>query len=1045
MIRAFVDYSLRNKFLVIAVGLLLLGWGIISFRSLPVEAYPDVANNYVQLITQWPGRAAEEVEQQVSIPIEVQMNGIPHLTNIRSLSEFGLSVVTMTFDDASNNDLNRQKVLEKLTLVTLPPSVSPQLGPDYSPVGQVYFFTVRSTNPQYDLMEVKSLEDWVVSKQLKSVPDVVDVSSFGGLTREYQVQVDPNKLVAYGLNIGQVEQALANNNVNAGGGFIQSGQQQVNVRAVGLFERSGDIAGTVLKNQNGTPVRISDVAGVAQGPKVRLGKVGKAIHRQNGTVLDNDDVVEGIVLLRKGANADTMLDALHEKVEVLNDHFLPPGVKIVPFLDRSDLVHFTTHTVMHNLTEGILLVSIILFAFLGNLRGALIVVLTIPFSLLFASICLDLQKIPANLLSLGALDFGMVVDGSVVVVENIVRHLNRREQSEKSILERIREAVHEVQRPVFFARAIIITAYLPIFTLQHVEGRLFRPMALTVAWALLGALLFSLSIAPVMASLLFKRGAKEWRNPVMGFLTKIYRNSLRWSLHRRALVLGSSGVLLAAALYLAISGRIGSEFLPHLDEGAIWARGTLAPSTGPDEGQRVVRRARRVFASFPEVTKVVTQVGRPDDGTDPALFSNTEYFIDLKPKEQWRPIFHESKEEVVRAMDREVEKVPGVLWNFSQPIADNMEEAVSGVKGELAIKVFGTDLKVLEQKGEQIVSVMSSIKGVQDLGLFRVIGQPNLNVVVNRAKAARFGVNVSDIQDAIETAVGGKAVSQVLQGEQRYDLVVRYQQPYRTTPEEIESIRILSPSGERVSLGQLCDISIHDGASQIYRENNSRYVALKYSVRGRDLGSTVEDAIKKVKARVQLPPGYTTVWAGEYESAKRANARLSLIVPITVVAIFFLLYSMFSSFKWAGLAMVSILLAPIGALFALYLTGTHFSVSSGVGTLALFGVAVETGVIMIEYVNQLRARGYSVEDSAVEGAVLRLRPVMMTMLVATLGLLPAAISTGIGSDSQKPFAIVIVGGLCATLVLSIFVIPTIYVWIAGRQDVLPAPESESAD
>jgi cobalt-zinc-cadmium resistance protein CzcA len=1045
MIRAFVDYSLRNKFLVIAVGLLLLGWGIISFRSLPVEAYPDVANNYVQLITQWPGRAAEEVEQQVSIPIEVQMNGIPHLTNIRSLSEFGLSVVTMTFDDGSNNDLNRQKVLEKLTLVTLPPSVSPQLGPDYSPVGQVYFFTVRSTNPQYDLMEVKSLEDWVITKQLKSVPDVVDVSSFGGLTREYQVQVDPNKLVSYGLNIGQIEQALANNNVNAGGGFIQSGQQQVNVRAVGLFERSADISGTVLKNQNGTPIHISDVAGVAQGPKVRLGKVGKAIHRQNGTVLDNDDVVEGIVLLRKGANADTMLDALHEKVTFLNDHFLPPGVKIVPFLDRSDLVHFTTHTVMHNLTEGILLVSIILFAFLGNLRGALIVVLTIPFSLLFASICLDLQKIPANLLSLGALDFGMVVDGSVVVVENIVRHLNRREQSEKSILERIREAVHEVQRPVFFARAIIITAYLPIFTLQHVEGRLFRPMALTVAWALLGALLFSLCIAPVMASLLFRRGAKEWHNPVMGFLTKVYRNSLRWSLHRRGLVLGSSGVLLAAALYLAISGRIGSEFLPHLDEGAIWARGTLAPSTGPDEGQAVVRRARRVFASFPEVTKVVTQVGRPDDGTDPALFSNTEYFIDLKPKEQWRPIFHEHKEEVVRAMDREVEKVPGVLWNFSQPIADNMEEAVSGVKGELAIKVFGTDLKVLEQKGEQIVSVMSGITGVQDLGLFRVIGQPNLNVVVDRAKAARFGVNVSDVQDAIETAVGGKAVSQILEGEQRYDLVVRYQQPYRTTPEEIKAIRILSPSGERVSLEQLCDISIRDGASQIYRENNSRYVALKYSVRGRDLGSTVEEAIKKVNAKVQLPPGYTTVWAGEYESAKRANARLSLIVPITVVAIFFLLYSMFSSFKWAGLAMVSILLAPIGALFALYLTGTHFSVSSGVGTLALFGVAVETGVIMIEYVNQLRARGYSVEDSAVEGAVLRLRPVMMTMLVATLGLLPAAISTGIGSDSQKPFAIVIVGGLCATLVLSIFVIPTIYVWIAGRHDVLPAPESESAD
>jgi heavy metal efflux system protein len=1045
MIRAFVDYSLRSKFLVLAVGLLLLGWGVLSFRSLPVEAYPDVANNYVQVITQWPGRAAEEVEQQVTIPVEVQMNGIPYLSSIRSISEFGLSVVTMTFDDASNDDLNRQKVLERLNAVTLPANLSPQIGPDYSPVGQVYFYTLRSANPQFDLMEVKSLEDWVVEKQLKSVPDVINVSSFGGMTREYQVQVDPNKLISYGLSIGQVEQALANNNVNAGGGFIQSGQQQLNVRAVGLFDNSGDISGTLLKSQGGTPVRVSDVAIVTQGPKVRLGKVGKAIRRENGTIVDDDDVVEGIVLLRKGASADTMLDALHKKIDFLNTQYLPPGVKIAPFLDRSDLVHFTTHTVLHNLTEGILLVSVILFAFLGNLRGALIVVLTIPFSLLFASICLDLQKIPANLLSLGALDFGMVVDGSVVVIENIVRHLNRREATEKSTLVRIREAVHEVQRPVFFARAIIITAYLPIFTLQHVEGRLFKPMALTVAWALLGALLFALSIAPVMSSLAFRHGAKEWRNPVMLFLIRAYRRSLRWSLHKRGLVLSGSAALLAIAFYLAISGKIGSEFLPHLDEGAIWARGTLAPSTGPDQGTDVVRTARRMFASFPEVTKVITQVGRPDDGTDPALFSNTEYFIDLKPKEQWRAVFHDNKEELIRAINREVDKIPGVLWNYSQPIADNMEEAVSGVKGELAVKIFGPDLRTLEEKGEQIVSVMRTIKGIQDLGLFRVIGQPNLNVVVDRAKAARFGINVTDVQDAIETAVGGKAVSQVLQQEQRYDLVVRYQEPYRTTLEAIKNIRILAPSGERVSLGQLSRISIRDGASQIYRENNSRYVALKYSVRGRDLGSSVEEAIRKVNAGVKLPPGYTTEWAGEYESAKRANARLSVIVPVTVVAIFFLLYSMFNSFKWAGLAMVSVFLAPIGALFALYLTGTHFSVSSGVGTLALFGVAVETGVIMIEYINQLRARGFSVEESAVEGAVLRLRPVMMTMLVATLGLLPAAISTGIGSDSQKPFAIVIVGGLCATLALSIFVLPTIYVWIARKDDVLPAPESEEPE
>jgi len=1048
MIRAFVDYSLRNRLLVMAIGILLLAWGAFSFKNLPVEAYPDVANNYVQVITQWPGRAGEEVEQQVTIPIEVQMSGIPHLSNLRSISEFGLSVVTMIFDDESNNDLNRQKVLERLSGVTLPANLQPNIGPDFSPVGQLYWFTLTSTNPRYDLMELKALQDWVIEKQLKSVPDVVDVSSFGGTTREYQVRLDPDKLIAYGLSVGQIEQALTNNNVNAGGSFIQSGQQQINVREVGLFRNISDIGKTVLKTQNGTPLLVSDIGFVTQGAKIRLGQIGKAVPTKNGKIVDHLDVVEGIVLLRKGANGDAMLTALHEKVDYLNRNFLPPGVKIVPFLDRSDLVHFTTHTVMHNLTEGILLVSIILFIFLGNIRSAIIVVLTIPFALLFASICLDLSHVPANLLSLGALDFGMVVDGSVVVVENILRHISSRNTNERTLMEIIREAVREVQRPVFFARAIIITAYLPIFTLQHVEGRLFRPMALTVAFALLGALLFSLSILPVLSVLLFRPNTKEWHNPILAWLIRAYRSSLEWSmssLPRRILVIAIAAGLLVVSVGLMVGGAIGSEFLPHLDEGAIWARGTLAPSTGPEDGERVMQRARRIFASFPEVKQVISQIGRPDDGTDPSLFSNTEYFVDLKPKEQWRSVFHENKEEVIQAMGREVDKIPGALWNFSQPIADNMEEAVSGVKGELAIKIFGTDLKDLESKGDEIVRVMQKIPGVQDLGLFRVIGQPNLNIEVDRAKANRYGLNVSDIQDAIETNVGGKAVGQVLKGEERYDLTVRYLPQFRTTVDAIRGIRLLASSGERVSLDQVCDIQLRDGASQIYRENNSRYVAIKYSVRGRDLGSTVEQAISEVNRKVKLPPGYYLEWAGEYASAKRANARLALIVPVTVAVIFFLLYSMFSSFKWAALAMVSLALSPIGAILALFFTGTHFSVSSGIGTLALFGVAVETGVIMIEYINQLRARGYGIHEAAVEGAVLRLRPIMMTMLVATLGLLPAAISTGIGSDSQKPFAIVIVGGLSATLLLSIYVLPTIYTWIAKEGDTLPAYDPNLAE
>ena len=1035
-----IDFALNSRFMVIALALLLLVWGAISFHNLPVEAYPDVANNYVQIITQWPGRAAEEVEQQVTIPIEIQMNGLPHLAHLRSDSLFGLSSVMLIFYDSSDNDWNRAKVLERLSQVTLPNNLQPQMGTDWSPVGQIYWYTLKSTNPKYDLMELKSIEDWQLEKQFKSVPNVVDVSSFGGTTREYQVRVDPNALVSHGLSIGQVEQQLANNNANAGGSFVESGLQQINVRVVGLYSSVADIENTAITTKNGTVLHVKDIATVTQGPKIRLGQIGTAIHRADGKIVDNDDVVEGIVLLRKGANADEALAAIHEKVKELNDHILPPGVKIVPFLDRSNLLHLTTHTVLENLTEGVLLVSVILFFFLGNSRGALIVALTIPFSLLFASICLDLNKIPANLLSLGALDFGMVVDGTVVIIENIVRHFSMASSAQKSPMEIIRDAVMEVLRPVFYARAIIIAAYLPIFTLQSVEGRLFKPMAWTVSFALLGALIFAVVIAPVLALMVFGHGVREWPNPVMAFLSKKYRIAVRWAIEHRKVTVGAGAAAFALAVFLMASGVIGSEFLPHLDEGAIWVRGTLAPSTGPTEGVRVANAARVVLASFPEVTEVTSQVGRPDDGTDTAGFFNTEYFVDLKPKDQWRPVFHQDKDALIAAMDRELSKMPGILWNFSQPIADNMEEAVSGVKGELAIKLYGNDLQVLEDKGDEIVNIMKKVRGVEDLGLFRVLGQPNLNISIDRQAAARYGINVTDIQDAVETAVGGKAVSQVLQGEQRYDLVVRYTAPYRDNKEAIEAVRLLAPTGERVSLAQLAQVDIKDGASEIKREENSRYVAIKYGVRGRDLGSTVEEAMKLVKEKVKLPIGYHLDWAGEYESQKRSQRRLAVVVPITLLVIFIILYTMFGSAKWAGLILANVAIAPVGGFLALLITGTHLSVSSGIGFLALFGVSVETGVIMLEYINQLRVRGHSIEDSAIEGAVLRLRPIMMTMLVAILGLLPAALSRAIGSDSQRPFAIVIVGGLISALIMGIFLLPAMYVWIARDGDKLPEAE-----
>jgi cobalt-zinc-cadmium resistance protein CzcA len=1042
MIRAFVDFALNNRFIVLALGLLLLLWGAISFHYLPVEAYPDVADNYVEIITQWPGISAEQIEQQVTIPLETVMNGIPHVVHLRSFSLFGLSDLKLIFDDVEDNAWNRERVLERLSQVTLPPGVTPMMGTDWSPVGQIYFFTLHSTNPQYDVMELKSLEDWVVEKNLKSVPDIVDVSSFGGPTREYQVRVDPDKLVSYGLNIGQVEQQLTNNNTNAGGSFIQAGLQQINVREVGLVRDVQDIENTVITNKNGTPLRIKDIAVVDQGPKIRLGQIGRSIHREDGKLIDNDDVVEGIVLLRKGANVQDALKGVEDKVAEMNDHILPRGVTIVPYIDRSDLVHFTTHTVLHNLTEGIILVVIVLFLFLGNIRGALIVALTIPFSLLFAATCLNLKAIPANLLSLGALDFGMVVDGAVVMVENIVRHLSlqRNGEAPATLADSIRKAAHEVQRPVFYAIGIIITAYLPIFTLQRVEGRLFRPMAWTVAFALLGALTFSMFLAPVLSTLLFRKGVREWHNPVMAWLTERYRASVRFAIRHRILTLGAGIGGVSLALFLAYSGVIGSEFLPHLDEGALWVRGTLAPSTGPDEGIRVANQARVILCSFPEVPRCASQVGRPDDGTDTTGFFNTEYFVDLKPKEEWRPVFHQNKDELIAAMSRELSKIPGIVWGFSQPIEDNMEEAVSGVKGELATKIYGDDLKVLEDKANQIVSVMRQVNGIQDLGVFRVLGQPNLNFQVDRAEAARYQINVADVQDAIQTAVGGNALTQVLQGEARYDVVLRYLPQYRTTQDAIENIRLLSPQGTRVSLAQLCKVQVQDGASEIYREGNQRYVAIKYSVRGRDLGSAVEEAIQKVTSQVPLPRGYHIDWEGEYESQKRAQARLDLIVPVTILVIFLILYSMFRSAKWALLILVTVATAPVGGMLALLFTGTHFSVSSGVGFLALFGVSVQTGVIMLEYINQLRARGNPIFDSAVEGAVLRLRPIMMTMLVATFGLLPAATSHAIGSDSQRPFAIVIVGGLIGALLMSLILLPTLYVWVARDGDRLPEPD-----
>jgi heavy metal efflux system protein len=1031
MIHKIIFFSLKNRPLIIVLTGMLLVAGIICYKELPIEAYPDIADTQVQVLTQWPGHAAEEIERQITVPLEIVLNSTPAHTHLRSLSLPGLSAITLIFDETSTSFAARQNVLDLIGQATLPNNISPMLAPDSSPVGQLYWYVLDSKTRTP--MELKEMEDWELEKRWKEVSGIADVTSFGGLVKQFQVLVNPTALGNFGLSTGNIVQAIAANNQNSGGGFLFRGLQSYNIRSVGKADNIADIGKIVVAEKNGTPVRIQNLARVSIGNQPRLGQISLAEHLPDGSIDDRDEVVEGIILSRKGEIDDRVLDRIHEKKKAIEADFLPSDVKIKTFLDRSKLIHLTTETVQENMITGMLLVCVILVFFLGNLRSALVVAVTIPLSLLFASILLDLRKIPANLLSLGALDFGMIVDGAVVMVENIFRHIREKQRAgiEYNIIELILEAAREVERPIVYAIAIIILAYLPVFTLQRVEGRLFSPLAWTVAFALLGALVVALTTIPVIATYVLKGKLNEWHNPFLAFIQKYYRRSLAWALDHKRVVVGiTSGSFLVAA-FLALGGPIGSEFLPHLDEGNIWLRGTLPPSVSQPAAAELVKKARQVLMGFEEVPIVVCQVGRPDDGTDATGFFNTECFVDLKPRAEWRGQFR-SKESLIKAMSNELEKIPGVIWNFSQPISDNMEEAISGVKGELVVKVFGDDLKMLSAKAHEIKGVMGDVKGVEDLGVFDILGQPNIDIQVNRDTLSRYGLNVSDVQDVIETAVGGKVASQIVEGEKRFDVAVRYESQFRDKIEQIRRITVATPDGFRVPLDELASFKISDGASMIYRENNERYIAIKFSVRGRDLAGTINDAQSLVKKKVQLPPHYRLDWLGEFESEQRAAARLAIVVPLTVFGIYFTLYLMFGSLALSTIIMTCVLTAIIGGVMALFLTGSNFSVSSGIGFLALFGVSIQTGVILFEYINQLRAKGLKLRDAIIQGAELRVRPILMTALVATFGLLPAALSHGIGSDSQRPMAIVIVGGLLTVLVFSFFLLPVLYEWHALR-------------
>jgi cobalt-zinc-cadmium resistance protein CzcA len=1057
MIDRLVEFALRQRAVILVAATLLFALGINAFTHLPIEAYPDVADTWVQIITQWPGHAAEEVERQITIPTERVMNGVAKRSAVRSTSIAGLSVVTLVFEDGTDSYFARQQALERLGQIDLPDGVSSSLGPLASPVGEILRYrlincaTTRAPECSEEdtkfspksLSELKDLEEYVVERELLGAQGVADVVSFGGTVKQFQVLVDPTLLASRSLTLDDVQKALAAANGNAGGGVVAFGRSSLNVRGIGLLrpEQIGDVAVAV---RDGTPVLVRHVAKVQVGYQPRLGRV---------SVNDDLDVVSATVLLRKGEQAETVLANVHERIADINSRVLPRGVKLSPHHDRTELMQHTTRTVTHNLIEGIALVTVVLFLFLGNARAALIVGITIPLSLLIAFIFMDAAKIPANLLSIGAVDFGMIVDGSIVMVENIFRELAEKQEKGESydLRQIVRQASREVARPVVFAIAIIVTAYMPIFTLQRVEGKLFSPMAWTVAFALFGALLLAITVVPVLTTFLFNRRVKEFHNPILAITRKLYLPALTKALTRPRWVF-----VVAAALVLGdvlMTRVIGSEFLPHLDEGAIWLRASMPANISFPEAQAMVDGVhskerdtvgiRELLWKYPEIRTMAVQLGRPDDGTDPTGFYNAEFLLVLHDKSDWRSEFHEKKDALIDAMSRDLAAVPGISFGFSQPISDNVEEALTGVKGQLAVKIVGDDLNALDDIADQIAHSIKGIAGVVDLGIFRELGQSNAHVEIVRERAERYGLTVADVEAAIENGIGGHAATQVIEGERHHDLVVRFEADVRDNVDAIRRLLIPVPGGNVVPLSQVADVSIIAGASRIYREANRRYIAIKFGVRDRDLGSTVDEAQARVAANVKIPPGYTVSWGGEFESARRAGKRLAIVIPVTILAIFILLFAMFGRPREAVIILVNVLLtSPVGGLAALLVTGTNFSVSSGVGFLALFGVSVQTGVILVAYIEEQRTTGRPLDEAIEKGADLRLRPIMMTALVATLGLIPAALSTGIGSDSQKPLAIVVVGGLFSSLTLSLFVLPMLYKVFAPT-NVAPAIESES--
>lgn len=1021
MINALIRFSVANRLIVLLLVGIMAAGGAYSLLNLPIDAVPDVTNVQVQVLTAAPSLAPLEMERQVTFPVEVAMSGLPDVEEIRSVSKFGLSAVTVVFDDSVDTYFARQLVLERLSQAReqIPSSIgSPEMGPISTGLGEIYQYELRSPDGSYDAKALRTIQDWNVRRQLLGVPGATEINSFGGFEKQYQVRVTPEKLQSYGLTLRDVYDAVSRNNANVGGAYIEKGAEQYLLRGIGLIEKPNEIGDIVVKTgKEGVPVYVRDVAEIVEGSTVRQGAV---------TADGKGEIVAGIVLMLKGENSRTVVQSVKERVEQVKKS-LPKGVELAPFYDRTELIDRAIATVQTNLIEGAILVIVVLLLLLGNWRGALLVATIIPLSMLFAAILMRFFNVSGNLMSLGALDFGLIVDGAVVMVENAVRrraeaqHEKSREPPERTIL----EACLEVARPVVFAVAIIAIVYLPILSLRGIEGKMFVPMALTVIFALLGSLILSLTFVPAMLTFVLKGKVSEKESFVIRYAKQIYKPAFNFMAKYRPQALAIAIVLVVISA--AIFPFLGSEFIPRLDEGDLAVQVQQLPSVSLEQSIRTTTEVEKVLMAFPEVKTVISKTGRAEVATDPMSVDFSDLYIGLKPKSEWTTT--KDKTVLIEKMSEALEeKVPSAIISFSQPIELRVAELISGVRSDVAIKIYGDDLDVLKDKADEIVKVVQTVSGAEDVKAEATSGLPQLQIKPDRAAIARYGLNVEDVNDLVESVVAGKEAGQVYEGEQRFNLVVRLNEESGATVDSIRNLVLTASNGSRVPLSQVAEIKLAEGAAQITREDTRRRIGVELNVRGRDIGSFVAEAQAKIEKDVQLPPGYYLKWGGTFENLQRASARLLIVVPIALFLIFILLYTTFGSIKQAFLIYTGIPFAIVGGVVALALRGMPFSISAGVGFIALFGVAVLNGVVMISFINHLREEGKSVIDAVNEGSMTRLRPVLMTALVASLGFIPMALATSAGAEVQRPLATVVIGGLITSTLLTLLILPTLYAW-----------------